>query len=120
MAALVEVLLADMLDQGVPPEALGPTLVQGFARLYRRLPSATPGVEKSQMPMLYAMLGSGTNPLKMAPVDAAYQESPVGGQSCEKCSSSYTNSVSGELVCSQVDGTIKARGWCRLWNTDRF
>jgi hypothetical protein len=110
-----------MLDQGVPPEALGPTLVQGFARAYRHLPSAAPGIEKTQVPMLYALLGSGTPPLKMAREDAAYQEEPhASGQRCSNCSSAYKNAVSGDTVCSQVSGSIEPEAWCRLWNTDRL
>lgn len=121
MSRWVEELLADLLAQGVPPEALGPTLVRGYARIYRRLPRAADPIDKTQVPMLYSLLGSGTAPLKMSKDDAAYQGRPhPSGQKCGNCSSAYQNVVSGDVVCSQVSGTIELSGWCRLWNTDRF
>lgn len=117
---LVEDLCASLLVSGVPPHVVGPTLVQGFMRFYRRLPTAVPGVDKSQMPALYTLLGSGTPPLKMDKEDAAYQDRPVGKQRCDNCSSAYRNLVSGDVICSQVCGVIEPQGWCRLWNTDRL
>lgn len=79
-------------------------------------------LDKSMRPALYSLLGSGTNPLKMSREDACYQDSPGPGgeQTCLNCSSSYTQNVSGEVVCSQVEGLVKRSGWCRLWNTDRY
>ena len=117
----VEELLAELLAQGLPPEALGPTLVKAYSRVYRRLPTISPGVDKTQVPMLYSLLGSGTPPLKMSRQDAAYQdERHASKQQCDNCSSSYTNNVSQDSVCSQVSGEIEPGGWCRLWNTERF
>lgn len=120
MAEWVERVVMEMADRGVPVEAIGPTLVQGFARFYRRLPTIAPGVDKSQVPLLYQLLGSGTSPLKMSKEDASYQTKPVGQQRCENCSSSYMNTVTGEWICSQVEGQIDPHGWSRLWNSNRF
>ena len=119
-ALLVEGLLSGMLDQGLPPHAVGPSLVAGYARLFRRLPTISPAADKTQVPLLYSLLGSGTGPLKMAKIDAAYQDRPVGEQQCGNCSSSYTHNVSQVRICSQVEGTIQPDAWCRLWNTDRL
>lgn len=124
-APLVSEVLAqvceDLLERGVPPHLLGPSLVQAYSRIYRRLPTATPGIDKTQTPMLYSLLGSGTTPLKMSPEDAAYQPRPhPSGQSCANCSSSYTNNVTDDVICSQIEGRVSPSAWCRLWNTDRF
>jgi len=119
-ASLVEGLLIGLIERGLPPQVIGPTLVQGYVRLYRRLPTASAVADKSQVPLLYSLLGSGPGPLKMAKLDAAYQEVPVSEQRCANCSSSYTHNVSNDRICSQVEGTIKPDAWCRLWNTDRL
>jgi len=118
----VELLLAEMLALGVPPGQLGPTLVQGFARIYRQLPTDAPGIDKSQIPMLYALIGSGTPPLKMSLEDAAYQPrpGPGGDQRCSNCSSAYQNLVTGDMICSQIEGEIEPDAWCRLWNSGRY
>lgn len=120
LAIAVEHLLADMASMGVAPAQLGPTLVQGFIRFYRQLPADAPGIDKSQIPALYALLGSGTPPLKMSREDAAYQTRPVGKQRCEVCSSAYQNLVTEDMICSQVDGEIGKNAWCRLFNLDRY
>jgi hypothetical protein len=72
------------------------------------------------MPLLYFLLGSGTPPFKMSKEDSAYQGRQVGKQRCDNCSSAYQNVVSGDFICSQVEGAIVPKAWCRLWNTDRF
>jgi hypothetical protein len=95
LAHAVEQLLTEVAARGAPPWRLGPSLVQGF------------------------MLGSGTGPLKMSKADAAYKAAPVGQQRCGNCSSAYRQLVTGELICSQVEGEVKADHWCRIWNTDR-
>lgn len=117
-AAAVEQLCFELAEAGVAP--IGPTLVRGYARFYRRLPVVSPEGDKSQMPFLYSLLGSGTPPEKMNKIDSAYQSRPVGQQRCENCSSAYLNLVSDDLICSQIEGTIERNAWCRLWSTDRF
>jgi hypothetical protein len=89
----------------------------GFARFFRRAPKRA--FEKSQVPLLYLLLGSGTQPLKMSKQDSAYQSRPVGNQRCDNCSSAYKQLVTGDLICSQVEGVVSPNGWSRLWNTDR-
>lgn len=119
VATWIESLLAELAGHVLSIEDLGPTLVKAYARLYRRLPRAGPGIDKNQVPLLYSLLGSGTSPLKMNTADAAYQLKPVGDQHCGNCSSSYTHNVTNEVICSQVEGKIEAQAWCRLWNMDR-
>ena len=117
IAREVEGLLEDAALQGVPLWRLGPSLVLGFFRFFRRLPEH--GLDQSQVPGLYLLLGSGTNPLKMDREDAAYQGRPVSSQSGGSCSSSYRQLVTGNLTCSQMQGSIQESHWCRLWNSDR-
>lgn len=82
---------------------------------FRRLPV----VDKTQVPLLYYLLGSGSSPYKMSKQDAAFQLKPVGNQQCGNCSSAYQNVMGREFICSQVEGKIEPVAWCRLWNTDR-
>jgi hypothetical protein len=114
---VVERLLEDASSAGVPAWKLGPSMVLGFFRFFRRLPNRV--LDKTQVAGLYALLGSGTAPLKMTKEDAAYQTRPVGQQKCGNCSSAYTQVVTGDSICSQVEGEIKPGHWCRIWNTDR-
>jgi hypothetical protein len=117
LAEVTEALLESAANAGVPLWKLGPSLVLGFFRFFRRLPNRA--LDKTQVPGLYALLGTGTAPLKMSKADAAYKDRPVGNQCCNNCSSFYAQRVTGESICSQVSGTVKAQAWCRLWNTDR-
>ena len=112
-------LLEEAARAGVPAWRLGPSLVQGFFRFLRWLPTRAPGIDKSQVPGLYLLLGSGTGALKMDKEDVAYQARPVGSQSCKNCSSSYRQLATGDMTCSQVEGRIIDNGWCRTWNADR-
>jgi hypothetical protein len=105
---------------GVPLWKLGPSLVKGFFRFLDWLPNRSRGVDKSQVPGLYLLLGSGTGPLKMSKKDAAYQDRPVSQQRCGNCSSAYRHVVSGDMICSQIEGKVEAKGWCRIWNQDRL
>ena len=86
---------------------------------FRSLPTISPFWDKSQAPLLFYVLGSGTNPYLMSKEDACYQDRPVHNQRCGKCSSAYQQVVSGEVVCSQVQGKVSLKGYCRLWNHDR-
>lgn len=116
-AAAAEELCEDMYLSGV--EHVGPTLVKGYSQFFRRLPIASLEVDKSQSPLLYALLGSGTTPLKMSKPDAGYMEHDVAGQKCSTCSSAYQQVVTSDYVCSQVEGKISPESYCRLWNQDR-
>lgn len=119
LSSATEGLLEEAMEAGVPPSAFGPSLVNGFVRMFRRLPTASPDIDKTQVPLLYSLLGSGTPPLKFAKEDVAYQDRPVGKQQCANCSSAYRNVVTADMICSQVSGTIDGGAWCRIWNLDR-
>ncbi len=85
---------------------------------YRALPVAY--ADKADVPLLYWLLGQGTNALKMDPVDALYGDPPPRSpQRCENCSSAYQQVTTGALICSQISGYIEPQLWCRLWNEDR-
>jgi hypothetical protein len=75
--------------------------------------------DKTQIPLLYYLLGTGTGPFKMSKQDAAYQSAPVHKQSCRTCSSCYEQVVTSDVICSQIEGAIELDGWCRLWNCER-
>ena len=118
LAGKVAGLLEGAVAAGVPFWKLGPSLVMGFASFFRRIPSRI--YDKSQVPLLYTILGSGTPPLKMSKEDSAFQARGVGRQACGNCSSSYRQvAADGDMICSQIEGKIDSGSWCRLWNTDR-
>lgn len=104
-----------------------PPGVQAEIARFRRLPTIVTDqltgrtiFDKSQVPLLFHLLGSGASPYLMSKTDAAYQERPVAGQRCGNCSSAYVSVVEPHVaVCSQVEGTIGLDSYCRLWNTDR-
>ena len=96
-----------------------PPGVQLEIERFRRLPVVSPAGDKTQMPLVYFLLGAGTPPYKMSKADSAYQTRPVGSQRCGNCSSAYQNVVGREFICSQIEGTIEPESWCKLWNTDR-
>lgn len=67
------------------------------------------------LPLLYAILGSGTPPYKMSKDDSEYQDEPSGEQQCSNCEFAYKKVVRDRYICSQIRGPIKSEGWCRLW-----
>ena len=94
-----------------------PELARAVSR-YRALPVAY--ADKADVPLLYWLLGQGTNALKMDAFEALYGDPPPGStQRCENCSSAYQQVTSGMLICSQISGYIEPQLWCRLWNEDR-
>lgn len=70
---------------------------------------------KEQEPLLYYLLGSGTPPYKMDKDDAEYIHEPQGIQRCANCEYGYIEAESGEMICSQIRGQVRANHWCRLW-----
>jgi len=74
---------------------------------------------KGQGSLLSFLLGSGANPYLFSKTDAAYQDRPHNKQRCGNCASAYSQVVTGDLFCSQVEGKIELDDWCRLWNMDR-
>ena len=77
--------------------------------------------EKSKIPLLYYLLGTGTPEYKMSKEDSAYEDlTTVSGQTCGNCEFAYTKTAtiaSGDPdhICSQITGRISEPGWCRLW-----
>jgi len=67
------------------------------------------------LPLLYAILGSGTPPYKMSREDSEYQSEPSGNQMCANCEYAYKKVVRDRYICSQIRGPIELDGWCRLW-----
>jgi hypothetical protein len=91
-----------------------PEGVQAAIEEFDRLPQRV----KSELPLLYFLLGSGTPPYKMSSRDAGYVLRTVDGQNCANCSSAFQHVVTGELICDQIRGEIKPHAWCRLWNRE--
>ena len=68
------------------------------------------------LPLLYWLMGSGTQPFKMARNDSYYEDfSRVRGQRCGNCVYTFKNQVTGKFICSQIRGHITLPAWCRLW-----
>lgn len=66
-------------------------------------------------PLLYYVLGSGTPPYKMSKKDSAYTDNSTKKQNCANCIFTYIKYVENKPICSQIRGTIKLQGWCKLW-----
>jgi hypothetical protein len=77
--------------------------------------------EKSEKPLLYWLLGSGTPDYKMSKDDSAYVAiTKTEGQDCLNCEFAYTKTATldsndPDIICSQITDRIHANGWCRLW-----
>lgn len=73
--------------------------------------------EKANKPLLYHLLGQGTPAFKMDKKDAEYvDKSTVKDQACANCRFAYKKVVEDDrFICSQIRGTIRPEGWCRLW-----
>jgi hypothetical protein len=72
---------------------------------------------KQDMPLLYWLLGSGTPPYKMSKRDSHYGPPPhyVSRQRCDNCTFAYVGVTTERFICSQIEGTIEPKLWCRLW-----
>lgn len=70
---------------------------------------------RSMKPLLYFVLGSGTPPYKMSKKDSLYVDKSVKKQNCGNCIFTYIKYVDKKPICSQIRGTIKLGGWCKLW-----
>lgn len=66
-------------------------------------------------PLLYHILGSGTPPYKMSKKDSLYVDLSIKKQNCANCIFTYIKYVDKKPICSQIRGTIKLSGWCKLW-----
>lgn len=75
------------------------------------------GKYKKKRPLLYHILGEGTNDYKMSKIDAEYTDkSPYTRRNCANCASLYLRLFNKDLICSQIQGSVKKSGWCKLWN----
>ncbi len=99
------------------PEA-GKRAPIGVRAAIRAWHAFAPAWMKERQPLLYWVLGSGTSPYKMTPEESAYTDaSTVDSQECANCYSAYKHVVyEDKFICSQIQGSIKPKGWCRLWN----
>lgn len=89
---------------------------------------------RDAVPLLYWLLGNGTQPFKMAKPAAAYVDDarvgraciPEGedgdtirkipaGQTCGNCRYAYVHLTSQTMICSWVRGSIRRTAWCRFW-----
>jgi hypothetical protein len=66
-------------------------------------------------PLLYYVLGAGTPPYKMSKKDSAYTDVSTKKQNCANCIFTYIKYVENKPICSQIRGTIRLEGWCKLW-----
>jgi hypothetical protein len=48
---------------------------------------------------------------KVSKVQAKYQDTPKGNQSCAEC----LQFVAADNTCKVVEGKISPQGWCQLW-----
>lgn len=92
--------------------AQAPAPVKKVIADFSRLP---PDVQERE-PLLYYLLGSGTDPYKMDPEIAEYtDESQKEGQTCGNCERAFQKVSNGQYLCSQIRGWIVPPGWCKLW-----
>ncbi len=70
---------------------------------------------RDKKPLLYYILGSGTPPYKMSKKESRYVDKASGKQNCGNCIFTFQNTVNKTYICSQIRGTIKLAGWCKLW-----
>ncbi len=89
-----------------------PAPVKKVIRDWSRLPSDV----QEREPLLYYLLGGGTDAFKMDPEIAEYtDESQKSDQQCANCEFSYQKVSNGRYLCSQIRGWIQPPGWCKLW-----
>ena len=78
---------------------------------FRKLPVE----EREKKPLLYWLLGSGTQPYKTSREDSQYTDKTYGKQRCDNCVHAFKNVVNDKCICSQIQEEIKPEGWCKLW-----
>lgn len=89
-----------------------PRGVRNAIREWRR---RAPMKLRRNVPILYWLLGSGTQPYKMSKEESGYVLYTVNAQNCANCRFNYQNASHGYYVCSHVQGDVGAKHWCRLW-----
>ena len=88
-----------------------PAEVKAAIERFMRKPKAF----RDNKPLLYFILGSGTPPFKMSKKDSLYVDKTAKAQKCSNCIFTYIKYVDDKPICSQIRGTIKLGGWCKLW-----
>ena len=88
-----------------------PAEVKAAIERFMRKPKAF----RDNKPLLYFILGSGTPPYKMSKKDSLYVDKTTKAQKCSNCVFTYIKYVDDKPICSQIRGTIKLGGWCKLW-----
>lgn len=88
-----------------------PAEVKAAIERFMRKPKAF----RDNKPLLYFILGSGTPPYKMSKKDSLYADKSINKQNCGNCIFTYIKYVDKKPICSQIRGTIKLAGWCKLW-----
>ena len=76
--------------------------------------------ERSKKPLLYWLLGTGTQPYKMSQEDSEYTDKSPGEHKCDNCVYTFTNHTSGKHICSQIQEEVKLEGWCKLWESGDY
>ena len=77
-----------------------------------------PEEDKSEKPLLYHILQSGTPPYKMSKGDSKYtDETKIESQDCENCEFIYLKLANKKYICSQIRGRVQLGGWCKLWKS---
>ena len=80
---------------------------------YRQMPE---NKYKRNRPLLFHLLGGGTQPYKMTKEESEYvDKSVIKGQTCGNCKSAYNQVATGRILCSQIQQEIRLAGYCRLW-----
>lgn len=97
-----------------------------YQEAYEKAPAETKRVIESfqqkpksfrdKKPLLYYILGSGTPPYKMGKKESAYVDEASGKQNCGNCIFAFKSVVKKTVICSQIRGTVKLAGWCKLWD----
>jgi len=70
---------------------------------------------RDNKPLLYYVLGTGTPPYKMSKKESMYSDKSINNRKCSNCIFTYIKYVDKKPICSQIRGTIKLGGWCKLW-----
>jgi hypothetical protein len=83
---------------------------------FRKLPAE----ERKKQPLLYWLLGTGTQPYKTSREDSQYADKTSGKQRCDNCVHAFKNLTSGKHICSQIQEEIKPAGWCNLWEEGEY
>lgn len=98
-------------DAGIRGKAQ-PEVVEAVER-FRSLPARV----RAKLPLLYWLLGAGTPPYKMTREDSDYGAPPpqAAGHVCGNCRFAYARVLTGDVICSQIEGRVGWAAWCRLW-----